>query len=837
MRAKKSTIQPRRIFSAIAIIVCLGVSAIVAWQTSANSLSVVNASSAEVATSQDSPRFTNAAGVVPTSANGTDELRPVSLGDLVRPSSPDAAITFTQSTSQAITNLNSISCNNGLVHVENSYYRAFTLASHGITTETLNVTSVDIAIELADAGGPTQPVTIKLYTAAGFPAGFPGSLTLIGTATANVADQSLTILNIPVAGTVPPSTSQLVVEVLTPDGTAGGNYFFIGSNAAGQSGLGYIRAPGCGIASPTSLGAIGFPTMHMVMNVNGNTVQSCLPVASTFTNNTPVAIADVATVTSTLNVSGAGAYLTDVDLTTFITHTFAADLDITIQSPAGTIVTLTTDNGAGNDNVFNGTVWDDDANPAGQVPYVTNNGIVTDQAYVNLTTASPLVPEEAMGAFIGEDPNGTWTITISDDLTGDTGNLASWTLDLDTLASAPNVTNNPAVTQAVPTAIPTGPAVVTSTLNVSGLGTSIHDVDLTSFVLHTFGADLDITLTSPAGTVVTLTTDNGAGNDNIFNGTVWDDDANPGGQVPYTTNNGLATDHAYINNVIATPLVPEEAMSAFFGEDPNGTWTVTISDDLAGDGGTLSTWGLQIDTFNCGAAATTTTVASAPNPSVGGQAVTFTATVAPIPTGGSVTFIEGGTCAAPTVTLGGPVAVNGAGQAALNISTLVPGPHTVIACYSGNADFQASNGNTVHNVSAKGNTTTAINSDNPDPSVIGQNYTVTVTVTPVAPSTLAPTGNVQVSDGTNICSFAPVAGTGNCQLPSTSVGAKVLTATYSGNTLYNGSVSATAPHQVNPADTATSVQTLINAPNYGLTLTATATITAVAPGAGVPQGT
>ena len=46
------------------------------------------------------------------------------------------------------------------------------------------------------------------------------------------------------------------------------------------------------------------------------------------------------------------------------------------------MVTLTTDNGAGNDNVFNGTKWDDDANPGGQVPYATNNGLVTDQTYV-----------------------------------------------------------------------------------------------------------------------------------------------------------------------------------------------------------------------------------------------------------------------------------------------------------------------------------------------------------------------------------------------------------------------------------------------------------------------
>ena len=157
-------------------------------------------------------------------------------------------------------------------------------------------------------------------------------------------------------------------------------------------------------------------------------------------------------------------------------------------------------------------------------------------------------------------------------------------------------------TQSTPVAIPTGPAVVTSTVVVSGAGSYLFDLDLTTFIQHTFAADLDITITSPAGTVVTLTTDNGAGNDNVFNGTLWDDDANPAGQVPYTTNNGLVTDHAYVNLTTATPLVPEEALGAFIGEDPNGTWTITISDDLAGDGGSLDSWSLDIDTFSCASA-------------------------------------------------------------------------------------------------------------------------------------------------------------------------------------------------------------------------------------------
>ena len=79
-------------------------------------------------------------------------------------------------------------------------------------------------------------------------------------------------------------------------------------------------------------------------------------------------------------------------MTTNITHTFAADLDITLTSPAGTVVTLTTDNGAGNDNVFNGTMWYDKANPGGQVPYTTNDGLVSDTAYVNLTRSRPSCP-------------------------------------------------------------------------------------------------------------------------------------------------------------------------------------------------------------------------------------------------------------------------------------------------------------------------------------------------------------------------------------------------------------------------------------------------------------
>jgi subtilisin-like proprotein convertase family protein len=331
---------------------------------------------------------------------------------------------------------------------------------------------------------------------------------------------------------------------------------------------------------------------------------TCVTSLTTVSNATPTAIpTGPAVVTSQLSVSGAGKYLTDVDVVTALKHTFSADLDVTLTSPAGTVVTMTTDNGAGNDNVFDGTRWDDDANPGGQVPYTTNDGLVTDAAYVNLVAQPTLAPEEPFAAFIGEDPNGTWTITISDDLAGDGGSLDSWSLHLQTLPTAPNVVASKSFTNSTPT--PTvDVGVATSTIAVSGADTYLSDVDVITALQHTFTADLDVTLMSPAGTVVTLSTDNAAGNDNVFDGTRWDDDANPGGQVPYTTNDGLVTDSAYVNLVPQPTLAPEEGLGAFIGENPNGTWTITMSDDLAGDNGTLNSWSLNLKTSRCDTAVT-----------------------------------------------------------------------------------------------------------------------------------------------------------------------------------------------------------------------------------------
>ena len=356
----------------------------------------------------------------------------------------------------------------------------------------------------------------------------------------------------------------------------------------------------------------------------------CTATTTNASNTTPTPIVDVSTVSSTIVVAGAGPYLWDLDLQTFITHTFNADLDITITSPSGTVVTLSTDNGSSFDNVYNGTVWDDQADPDGVAPYATNNGLVGDHAYVNLTTATPLAPEEALGAFIGSNPNGTWTLSVSDDLGGDVGSINSWSLAVTTLPAAPTEATTSASNN-TPVAIPTGPAVVSSTLVVAGAGSSISDVNLTTLITHTFNADLDITLTAPSGTVVTISTDNGSSNDNVYNGTLFSDESDPDGAVPYATNPGLVTDHPYVNLIPATPLVSEEGLAALNGQDPNGTWTLTISDDLGGDGGSLNGWTLDVTTASC---------AGAGGPCVCTPSTFTQSTPVAIPTGPAVVYLD-----------------------------------------------------------------------------------------------------------------------------------------------------------------------------------------------------
>jgi hypothetical protein len=168
--------------------------------------------------------------------------------------------------------VNSASCNSGspkFYHANNSYWRSFDMATFAGSREYI-VNSVSFGVEAADAGpNPTQPVVVRLHcqTSGTFPG---GTRVQIATTTVNVANQKQTVLNVPLAATVPAGTSELIMEVFTPDGRAPINHsFYIGSNTAPQTGPSYMSAATCNNATPTNLAAIGFPDTHLVFNVHG----------------------------------------------------------------------------------------------------------------------------------------------------------------------------------------------------------------------------------------------------------------------------------------------------------------------------------------------------------------------------------------------------------------------------------------------------------------------------------------------------------------------------------------------------------------------------------------
>ena len=230
-------------------------------------------------------------------------------------------------------------------------------------------------------------------------------------------------------------------------------------------------------------------------------------------------------------------------------------------------------------------------------------------------------------------------------------------------------------------------------------------------------------------------------------------------------------------------------------------------------------------------AATTTTITSdAPDPSAVGESYTVAVTVAANPGAGQpvgTVAVNDGSGASCMITL-----ANASGSCQLTSTS--PGAKTLTASYSSSGQAFANSADTEPHQVGPAATTTTITSDAPDPSLVGQPYTVAVTV---AAAVGTPTGGASISDGSGAsCTATLSAGAGSCQLTSTSAGAKTLTASYAGQGSFASS-SDTEPHQVNsagPAPTMTDIT--VHTPNpsrVGEPFTVGITVTS---DAGTPTG-
>jgi|GEM_PF-1292574 len=261
------------------------------------------------------------------------------------------------------------------------------------------------------------------------------------------------------------------------------------------------------------------------------------------------------------------------------------------------------------------------------------------------------------------------------------------------------------------TGSPSTPAVYPSQIFVSGLTGTISKVSVTlSNLIHPNPDDFKLLLVGPTGAKFVLL-GNVGGSSAIGGVTLTLDDAagsllpDTGPLATGTFKPSFVASSAAVFPVPApagpynqpAPAGPATLASAFNAGNPNGTWSLYVVDDLAGNGsGSIGAWGLAFITS--GDAATTTTVASSVNPSLIAQSVTFTATVKKSSdnfavTVGTVTFREG------TNILFGPQPLNVSGTATFNTAVLSEGNHLISADYNGSpGSFNISSGNITQTV-------------------------------------------------------------------------------------------------------------------------------------------
>ena len=200
-----------------------------------------------------------------------------------------------------------------------------------------------------------------------------------------------------------------------------------------------------------------------------------------------------------------------------------------------------------------------------------------------------------------------------------------------------------------------------------------------------------------------------------------------------------------------------------------GAHSITAS--YGGDANHLAaTSAALVQTVNRVSSAITTPVSSL-NPSVVGQAVTFSVSVIPPGSTGTVTWTDG-------ATLLGATTVDGTGASSLTTSTLAVGSHSITAAYGGDSGHAPATSGTL--VQAVDKITTAISTpvSSANPSTVGQPVTFSVSVTPVGS-----TGTVTWSDGAATLGTTAVdaAGTSSLSTSALAVGGHAVSAAYSGD--------------------------------------------------------
>jgi cysteine-rich repeat protein len=148
-----------------------------------------------------------------------------------------------------------------------------------------------------------------------------------------------------------------------------------------------------------------------------NSVASCGVGESLYIYNSldvPKFVEDLTTRDSKIVVASGGT-VQKVVVRLSIEHPFDADLDIALESPQAGTVDVSSDNGEDGDD-YTATIFDDTCSPP-----------------IGLATApftGCFAPDAPLASVTASNPDGVWTLHVTDDALGDHGTLLNWSLAL-----------------------------------------------------------------------------------------------------------------------------------------------------------------------------------------------------------------------------------------------------------------------------------------------------------------------------------------------------------------------------------------------------------------------
>ncbi len=219
------------------------------------------------------------------------------------------------------------------------------------------------------------------------------------------------------------------------------------------------------------------------------------------------------------------------------------------------------------------------------------------------------------GGFANQTAMGTWTLQVARTISGTTGTLNRWTLAVCVDTSTTSVCGNGTVEAAetcddanatagdgcaacqleltcpagnpvfvrgagLPLSIPDGnPAGVTTLASVAATGTVTKAIVAIGTITHHWLSDLQLSLISPAGISIELSSSNGSNGDDLVS-TIFDDAATASIVGAAAPSRGR--------------FAPQSPLSAVDGQFANGTWRLKVVDAFARDPGTIVSWTLGL---------------------------------------------------------------------------------------------------------------------------------------------------------------------------------------------------------------------------------------------------